>query len=641
MPIEALPGYLQIEKQEQATPRQYTGGDVFSEGISSGFNEHTFSYLSDIYTKYSTSIDTQEISEEEFYKHPSYRPGMKWSAGMNYDLLNQYSESYADQQRAALVQDNTDNFYIPYFAGGFLAGATDPINYLPIGLYKKGAGMLVNAIRAGTANAAIETLLYPVVSEAYEARGQEYTADQFQTNLMFAFGAGSAISTVMQGSGKLLNMVPAVRAMGHPDDTGWTNIAAYIGKNPKEFAIDNTTKEMVARQLLQVNEAPGTNVRNTNPFVPNYTRTVDSTGEIHTDAANARTNTYVTTLIDVDNVPAVRGSTPALLKIMNELSPYLSDTQVLKVIRSDQPGAPLLLNKQQIKNFVDAESVKYGQTVKGEARQRAKVFSIADIGLTNFTAGLDTVTALRTRDGKFNVDYEIEYDLKNPTTRFDLDRGIGKMYRIETGPLLKGKRTLLDIEEAKKIYRDVFEARLQLEKSGADIQGKIVRESEIDSMSKFSNTGKKAQEAIEQADGRNIPPSTAEQLELALDTAGRVQTAKQPSTGAARVIKTTATTDQTNVVKIQEAAVKLKNEKLRALLESMGAKFSYYGLEFDALTGRLKNTGDVQEKDINLKKIAEQEKEFFITQFGQSETAAKVAAAQDKFIKCSVESEGL
>jgi len=633
MPIEALPGYLQIEKQEQATPRKYTGGDVFSEGISSGFNEHTFSYLADISTKYSTSIDTQEISEEEFYKHPSYRPGMKWSPGMNYDLLNLYSESYADQQRAALVQANTDNFYIPYFAGGFLAGATDPINYLPIGLYKKGAGMLVNAVRAGTANAAIETLLHPVVSEAYEARGQEYTTEQFATNLMFAFGAGSAISTVMQGSGKLLNMVPAVRAMGHPDDTGWTNIAAYISKNPKEFAIDNTTREMVARQLLQVNEAPGTNVKNTNPFVPNFTRTIDSTGEIHTDAANARTNTYVTTSIDVDNVPTVRGSTPALLKIINELSPYLSDTQVLKIIRSDQAGAPLLLNKQQIKNFVDTESKKYGQTVKGEAKQRAKVFSITDIGLTNFTAGLDTMTALRTRDGKFDVNYEIEYDLKNPTTRFDLDRGIGKMYRIEAGPLFK--RTLLDVEEAKKIYRDVFEARLQLEKSGADIQGKIKRESEINTMSKFSDTSKKAREAMEQADGRNIPPSTAEQLEIEFNktTIPAQEPTTRPAAGAA--------TDQTNVAKIQEAAVKLKNQKLRELLENMGARFSYYGLEFDAVTGRLKNTGDVQEKDPNLKKIAEQEKQFFITQFGESENAAKVAAAHDKFIKCSIESEGL
>lgn len=619
MPIEALPGYLQIEKQEQATPRKYTAGDVFSEGISSGFNEHTFSYLSDITTRYSTSLDTQEITEEDFYKHPSYRKGMNWVAGMNYDLLNQYSESYADRQRGQVIQENTDNFYIPYFAGGFLAGTTDPINWIGLGVYKKGAGLLSNAVRAGGANAAIETMITPLVSEAYEARSQEYGLEQYATNLMFSFAAGSAISTVAQGGGKLLNMVPSVRAMGHADDSGYSNLAALIRKEPKEFAVDTTTSNLIKNNLLYANEAPGTNVRNTNPFVSNVKQFVDSTGQIHNDVANARTNTNVTTYLDIDGVPVIQGSSPSVLKIIRSVIPYLGDTQSIKIIRTDENTAPALLGKNDVEKFVATEIEKYGTTRLSVDRKRASdFFSIKDIDLRNFKAELDTLTTFRTRDRLFDVTYELEYDLKNPNTRFDPEQGIGKMYSIDAD----GKRTLLSLDDTKRVYRDVFQNRLKLQ--GGENQLKINKPARDlnEEMAEMSDTVSKGKEAIEEVEGKKTTVPTEEKIKKEINKSTDADTAM--------------------IMKLQQAALKIKNKEMIELLLSKSLiNFDQLNLRYDPETGTLTRLGDVKITDPEQKIIYTNLQKLFLDATDNNNKIVNIGEDFDSFIKCRTNSEGL
>jgi hypothetical protein len=460
MPREALPSYLKVTEAYQAEPKQYSGWEVFGNGIRSGLKENTLSYLSDYSTKVRAGLypELEEITEEQFYKMPGYREGMKYYPGMTFEGYNQYTEAYNRQAQTQLIKENSDNFILPYFGGALLSGFADPVNFIPLGLPVKGAGILLNAARVGGANAAIELGIAPLTGAAYRARGQEATPAEHATNIMFAFAIGSVLGGGISGAGKLRDMLTAIPSMRVPGE--YPTLTQVMENRPENFKMNETVEDMLKKDLIRMSDNPGVHIRNTNPFTDNSVKIVDTAGSIHLDANNVRTSSYVKvqkTLngIEETNIDAkgnfikttkqvptytISGNNTAVLKTGLEIGRYVPDNDNVRVIinRTDKPGRGVeLKGKKALTNWIKSESKKIGQSVAtGEIKERGSFWNAVSNfkelkQLQEFQPVLEDAYGLRTTFDDAEINYEIESNLTGDTFGFDPVEGVGKIFQVK------------------------------------------------------------------------------------------------------------------------------------------------------------------------------------------------------------------
>lgn len=549
MPIESLPTYLKVEQAYQATPKQYSGSEIFAEGISSGFQENILSYLSDSGTKLSTSlnVDNQEISEEEFYRHPSYREGMKWMPGMNYDLLNQYSEHYAIQQKRQLMQENSGSYYVPFIAGNLVSGLFDPVNWLPFGAYAKGSGLVANAVRMGGANAIIELAESPLTAYAYEARGTELTPKELALNTAMAAGLGGIFASGIHSAKGITNYI---RGLGYSGELPST---AIVRAADGDFTIDKTTQQMINRgNVFRFVEGAGTHVDNTNPLAGNKQFVIDTTGQIHEKIEDARTPTYAIVGFS-EGLPYIKGDLKTILQILPSLKKYLPET-VADVAGNKLPAIEIQSKINSDVMRFDAERLTKEQIdswVTEKSSQFKKMFG----GVGDFEPKLNQWSVLGTKEPVDKINYELEFELKNDIRGFDIEKDIGKIYKIENG-----KRTLLSKEEKQKVYKEVFQDRL--ENSGVGSQSKkIDTTKQLDTESEMKKMGGDDSEAR-----GNLDKKHSDQVEDKLET---------------DIKNTNNKIDTTGEGKIKD----IDKEKAKAIGDNLAKKFNQslepYGVRID------------------------------------------------------------
>ena len=467
MPIEALPSYLKVEEPYQATPKKSSALEVFGQGISNGLRENTVSYLADIGELLSTSLHTeyQEFTEEEFKAHPLYREGMKYYPGMNYNLLNKYSETYTRNQETQLLKERADNFWVPYVGGALLSGFVDPVNFIPFGAHVKGANFLYNVGRVGGANALIETGLTPVTMAAYSARGEEYTPLELATNLGFAFAAGGVISAGLTGLGKVGAMIDPISNMGIAGE--YPTLARTLKEKPDSIKLNKTVEDLLNKNQLSMADQPGTHVRNTNPFTDFDVRYIDTTGSIHTSKDAVRTkDRYVVVSkgasVDGKSVLQVQGKNKSVLQILNELTRYMDDGDTIIVKRMDLPGRDVTLSKKEIGSWVDREADKitdkaYTTLIKERGPIQGTLAVLQRMTQKTFAPVLEDSWALRTRPDEFETSYEFEFNLDGKEQGFDIAQGIGTMYEIKNSVKRK-----LSPEESNVVLKQ-FQAQARTE----------------------------------------------------------------------------------------------------------------------------------------------------------------------------------
>ena len=456
MPIEQLPGYVKVTTPEQAKPLPYTRTEVFTEGIfEGGLKETSWSYLADIKTEQAsrTNLEQQELTQEEFENLPGVTPDMQYWPGMTIAQANQYIRAYDAKVRYAQMRQN-ETFFTPlYYMSGALVGTIpDPVNFLPLGLPLKGAKWFTNAYRAAGANAAIELALQPLASEAYQARGDTYDYTDFATNVGFAAGVGFGLSSLFSGARGLVNKLDGLSLMGHTKLVDTNVIRERMSKGG--FDISDTFSDIISQSNVQINRLSTNNVRNTNPFTNAQAKSyVDTTGEIHGDASQAKTNTSVElTNIQGPGVVAsklIRGSNEDILKVLPHLKKFLQDGESITINRTDKPGRSFQLNKKDIDSFVNAEETIINRKILGaddEGRGVAINFfrDLRNLFITPFRAGLDDNFGFTSKEVD-GVRYEAEFETKGGRQGFDPETGLGRMYEVKNG-----KRRLLSQDESVK-----------------------------------------------------------------------------------------------------------------------------------------------------------------------------------------------
>jgi hypothetical protein len=465
MPREALPSYLKVTEPYQAQPKQYSSWEVFSNGVRSGLQENTISYLSDYATKLKATRnpELEEITEEEFYALPGYKEGMKYYPGMTYALYNQYTEAYNRQVQTQLIKQNSDNFYLPYFGGALLSGFADPVNFIPLGLPVKGAGILLNAARVGGANAAIELGIAPLTGAAYRARSQEATPIEHATNIMLAFAVGSVLGGGIAGAGKLRDMMTAIPAMRIEGE--FPTLTQIMEQRPDNFKINETIENMLNKKLIRMSDNPGVHIRNTDPFADNTVKIVDTTGSIHLDVKNVRSNKYVKVQkLDNTDTPTytITGPNRAVLQTALELGRYIPDGDNINVLikRTDKTGATVrVTGKSGLTSWTNKEASKIGRNIAtGEIKTRGSFFGevlrFKEMKqLEEFKPVLEDAYGLRTTFDDADVNYEIESNLTGEKFGFDPAEGIGKIFEVKG----KRKKQITDPVAINKVFKQFQE----------------------------------------------------------------------------------------------------------------------------------------------------------------------------------------
>lgn len=452
MAVEQLPGYVKVTTPEQAKPLPYSRTEVFTEGIfEGGLKETSWSYLADIKTEQASrnNLDQQELTQEEFENLPGVTPDMQYWPGMTIAQANNYINAYDAKIRYAQMRQNETFFTPMYYMSGALVGTIpDPVNFVPLGLPLKGAKWFSNAYRAAGANAAIELALQPLAAEAYEARGDTYDYTDFATNVGFAAGVGFGLSSIFSGARGLVNKLDGLSLMGHNKFVDTNVIRERMSRG--KFDVSDTFTDIISQSNVQINRLSTNNVRNTNPFTSAKSY-VDTTGEIHLDASQARTNTSVELSNIKDNngniIKKIRGSNEDILKVLSHVKKFLQDGESILVNRSDRIGRPFQLAKDKIDSFVNAEETIINRKILGandEGRGVGTNFfrDLKNLFITPFRAGLDDNFGFTSKEVD-GVRYEAEFETKGGRQGFDPETGLGRMYKVKNG-----KRKLLSQDEA-------------------------------------------------------------------------------------------------------------------------------------------------------------------------------------------------
>lgn len=473
---EILPGYISVERPEQAAPLPYSKTEEFTSGFGAGINELSFSYLGDVLSLQSDpNIDSNKlISEQDFYSHPLYREGMQYRPGMNIDLLQNYAEEYDRVTTYQQMQEQSGGRATAlYTIGSFAAGFFDPINYTPIGLPLRGAKFSINLARAAGANAVLETALQPLAAKAYEKRGTELTAQQALLNIAFAAGAGGIIYSGLAGLKKGIgNMQDYGLITARPDLRGTEGIIQ--GRNRDDFDIDDTFLDLVQQRAVQDLDNLDSNVRNTNPFDIYGNKKfayVDTTGTISRGVMQTRKDTFVKVYRQGDN-KVVSGDVNSILKVLPEIKKHVleDDKLVIKFTnkpvthqgRVYNPNTDVPMGKQEIDKFVQeqtglinekifgsafSENTLLGSTIAEYKRQRANPFEAKLEDSFNFRI-----------DDNGDSYYAVQLDLNASINGFNPARNVGRMFKVNKD----GTKKLLSKDEANRVLKDKQE-KLQAE----------------------------------------------------------------------------------------------------------------------------------------------------------------------------------
>lgn len=448
MPIEQLPDYIKVETPEQAKPLPYSRTEVIGAGISSGLKETSLSYLSDILKNATARIDVegQQLTEDEFRNMPGVTPDMAWFPGMTMDVANNYIDTFERKKEFQMMRENTTFATTGYYMlGGFIGGLADPINYIPLLTPVKGAGAIKNAGRAAGANVLIEMGVTPVAMGAYAARNDEYLPLDVLTNIGFAAGAGAGLSLLASGVRGVTRYLDAFSLMGHRGEPG--GLPGIVARAKRgEYTVTDDFGNLLSKEAIDIANATGVSIRNTDPFVLDTKKIIDTTGQIHDDVNNIRTKEYVSASY-VDGIKTLIGNNEAILKTLSVIAKYINDGESIRVIRSDKPGRSVELKKSEIEGWVDKEIFKVNSNLIKPLQGTQLGETLMDIKkmfVKPFEGTLDDNVAFKSKEIE-GVTYEGEFEIKSDKQGFDPANDIGKMYKVDTKT---GQRTLLTKEQA-------------------------------------------------------------------------------------------------------------------------------------------------------------------------------------------------
>ena len=329
MPIKGL-RRNKIESPADAQIRQRSFGENLAIGGLQGLRETSISMLTNLNAKATAQIHgTDYIPEDQWNEsHPYYTPGVAWEPYLTLDYAAGIKENYDFRREAEDTMNKSSSLGAAGQMIGMFGGAIlDPVNLLPLGTAKAGYTFLKNAARVGAGNAAIEVGLVPLYRKGYEARGEEYTANDAMLNIGLAFGAGVGLYGAGRGVKALFDRMSGGNIGNYP---GKSAVDEHISKHKEtdeNFEVSDQVKGLIdGFQISLASRAvDNTNIANRNFDDIPETIYVDTYG----DTSSKPFEQSISISNDAGTV-VVKGSRNQILKLAKTLDEKISDDKQIR-----------------------------------------------------------------------------------------------------------------------------------------------------------------------------------------------------------------------------------------------------------------------------------------------------------------------
>ncbi len=182
MPVEITQGSLPARDKTQVESRDTSTWENFKTGFGVGIKQTTGSLVTDIFAAKRAKREYEQtgesaIPEDEWNEtNEFFVPGVEWEPHITVELAGRMREAYVANMKFAQTPG------IAKWGGALAGGLVDPVNLIPLGVATPGK-ILASMAKVGAANAMLEFSLTPLLKAGYEARGDEFTADDVMMNM--------------------------------------------------------------------------------------------------------------------------------------------------------------------------------------------------------------------------------------------------------------------------------------------------------------------------------------------------------------------------------------------------------------------------------------------------------------------------
>ena len=381
MPVEITQGSLPARDKTQVEARDTSTWENFKTGFGVGIKQTTGSLVTDILAAKRAKREYEQtgesaIPEDEWNEtNEFFVPGVEWEPHITIELAERMRDAYVANMKFAQTPG------IAKWGGALAGGLVDPVNLIPLGVATPGK-VLTSMARVGAANAMLEFGLTPVLKAGYEARGEEFGADDVLMNMGIAFAAGGVLSGGASGLGLL------VKRMRGTNLNSYTTADRLIDesfKNQSELSIDANLSQVINGQVLKTSSyTPRSGGQD---FIGNR--------RLDTVADDFFVDSYGTVFRNADETVrfgfntngniVITGSQGLIAKLSNRIQQILPDQNKIEIVTGDE--ITRLTNKQDFVNW----------------SKEAKRFYT---GKDNFSDDIDQVFFAENSDGSIKIEID-------------------------------------------------------------------------------------------------------------------------------------------------------------------------------------------------------------------------------------------
>ena len=385
MPVEITQGSLPARDKTQVEARDTSTWENFKTGFGVGIKQTTGSLVTDILAAKRAKREYEQtgesaIPEDEWNEtNEFFVPGVEWEPHITIELAERMRDAYVANQQFSQTPG------IAKWGGALAGGLIDPVNLIPLAGAVPGK-VLTSMARVGAANAMLEFGLTPVLKAGYEARGEEFGADDVLMNMGIAFAAGGVLSGGASGLGYL---VKRMRGTNLNSYTTADRIIDESFKNQSNLTVESNLSQVINGQVLNTSSLqPRSGGQD---FIGNRRLDtvaddffVDSYGTVFRNVDDTANETVRFGFNTNGNI-VITGSQGLIAKLSNRIQQILPDQNKIEIVTGDE--ITRLNNRQDFVNW----------------SKEAKRFYT---GKDNFSDDIDQVFVAQNRDGSIKIEID-------------------------------------------------------------------------------------------------------------------------------------------------------------------------------------------------------------------------------------------
>ena len=429
-------------------------------GFKSGLNENVvFSLLPSIAEGQEMANNPFDQVDPDTYKpgHPFYIEDLPIDQGVSYKHLYEMSQARmeaakyaAEWEQGGLLDKGA------FIASTFGAALLDPVTYIPVPFLKGVTSFTKQALSVGAFNSALELPLYPIVKESWKQRGLgEYEYEDLVNQMGLAFVVGGGLTTVMRGGGYQLAKLRAARL------NKLSPLSRYIETTKEQYPdydYDNATRDLISNDVLTRDQLDFDSIRK-------HTFTQDSVEDFWVDTAGRRkfikaesTERDVKITSQDDGSKIISGPTDSILKVLSTIVEKTDETngKVIYDIRPNDTSA-VRLNKDGIAAWIQTNIPAAQQKLDARTNADKPWYDLSKYinKKRQFRADLDALdNTLYDRNNTFEI-------VPDPELGIDIERNIGKFYKISKVPFDPAKKSEATVLAEKRARLKNWETRLE------------------------------------------------------------------------------------------------------------------------------------------------------------------------------------